>query len=196
MIRRSIPWLLAIVMIGLPAAAEPTADGGVACSIVAVDRAVSPDNRLLVATCNDGSGAGLWLFDIKARSSHRLLATRADDTPDRNLTDLSAPHFSADGKTIYLMTSAWVTSDAIHAVAVDGSGEHFVAAGNALWVIRSGPYAGRLIVSQHMYHHGGGSYEQLWLLKPDGSHQQRIAGSKTDEEDPGPWLKRHGWRAD
>jgi hypothetical protein len=203
---------LAASLIGLPAAAAQPAHveiqagevlyvsaDGARMSVAqggAKEGVLAPDGRLIAFVRGEGDQSGLWLYDLKTKATRLLLTAKADDTPQDNLTDFSEPHFSADGAAVYVMTAAWVTSDAVHRIPVDGGAQRFVAAGNALWVVRTGLFAGRLIVSQHMYHHPSGSYEQLWLLKANGDHALKIMGSKTDEEDPGPWLKRHGWRAD
>ncbi len=76
--------------------------------------------------------------------------------------------FSPDGKRLYFITSAWVTSGALHRVNVDGSGERFVAAANSLKVLGSGSYKGHLIISQHRYFLGGGSYDWYYVFTPQG----------------------------
>ena len=80
-------------------------------------------------------------------------------------TDLQ---FSPDSKTLYFETSAWVTSGAIHAVNVINGHERFVTDGGQYSVVMNGKYKVDLIVNQHRYHEGGGSYNWDWLFTPSG----------------------------
>ena len=76
--------------------------------------------------------------------------------------------FSPDGKTLYFITSAWVTTGALHSVNIDGTNERFIAGANYLKVIDKGRYKGNLIIRQHRYFLAGGSYDWLWLFTPAG----------------------------
>ena len=76
--------------------------------------------------------------------------------------------FSPDGKTIYFLIEAWVTSSALHAVNIDGSNEHFITDANTLKIIDKGDYKGDLIISQHRYYVGAGSYDWYYVFTPEG----------------------------
>jgi len=66
------------------------------------------------------------------------------------------------------VSPAWTTSGAVHVVNTTNGKERFVLAGNDLEVIHSGEYRDHLLVSQHRYFVGGGSYDWYWLFRPDG----------------------------
>jgi hypothetical protein len=76
--------------------------------------------------------------------------------------------FSPNGRWVYFLSPAWATSTAVHAVDVASGQERFVAPGNSLNVLYRGKYAGHLLVSQHRYFLGSGSYDWFWLIAPDG----------------------------
>ena len=76
--------------------------------------------------------------------------------------------FSPHGKKIYFITSAWVTSGAVHCINIDGTEEHFVTDGNTLLVVDRGRYKGNLIVNKHKYFLLGGSYDWYWMVTPEG----------------------------
>jgi len=76
--------------------------------------------------------------------------------------------FSPDGTDLYFISSAWVVSGALHVVNVRTGRERFVDAANSVEVVRSGEYAGHLIVNQHRYFLGTGSFDWYWLLDPKG----------------------------
>lgn len=81
------------------------------------------------------------------------------------------PHhlqFSPDSKTLFFKTSAWVVTGAIHAIDVNGSNLRFVTDGGKYHIIQNGPNKGNLIVNQHRYHNGGGSFDWDWLYTPTG----------------------------
>lgn len=51
---------------------------------------------------------------------------------------------------------------------------------NSLLVVRHGQYTGNLVVSQHRYYLGSGSYNWVFLLNPDGKE----LGTLADQDDP------------
>lgn len=119
----------------------------------------------------------IWSVSIDGRSERMLVR---DKNPDKSnpknwrgedvigFIEDDSLQFSPDGKTIYFLIPAWVTSSALHAVNMDGSNEHFIAAANTLKVIDKGQYRGDLIVSQHRYFLAGGSYDWYYVFTPEG----------------------------
>jgi len=49
--------------------------------------------------------------------------------------------------------------------------EHFVCPALEFEVVPSGEYRDCLLVAQHRYFIGGGSYNWFWLLRPDGKEE-------------------------
>lgn len=140
---------------------------------------LSPDGRTVVFVRGTNakpldSGAGeadaneLWTVGTDGKNAALLVRSAAHPKPELLLAGLNAPQFSPDGKRVYFMSAAWATSGAVHAVELATRKVTFVCAGNDLEVIRSGEYLGHLIVQQHKYFLGGGSYDWYWLLRADG----------------------------
>jgi predicted RNA-binding protein YlqC (UPF0109 family) len=76
--------------------------------------------------------------------------------------------FSADGKRLYFVTPAWATSGAVHVVDTTNRKERYLFPGNEIKIVKSGEYRDCLLVQQHRYFVGGGSYDWYWLLRADG----------------------------
>ncbi len=114
-------------------------------------------------------GDEIWIADL-TKMKDRLLV--ADHFSCNNVTKVILdPHhleFSPDSKTLYFETSAWVVSGAIHAVDINGKNLRFVTDGGEYRIVQDGHYKGDLIVNQHRYHDGGGSYNWDWLFTPSG----------------------------
>ncbi len=170
-------------------------------------RAVSPDGRraaMIVDTGvdrDDGTGGQqLVIEDRRSGAKRRLLTSRHDEDPHRNLTNITGPLFSPDGGFLYFSTSdAAPTSGAVHRVDLKTGTIRFVVGGTALAVVRTGPYRGYLLVQQHRYYDRpeGGSYNPVALVRPDGRQVLMVPGSDADDGEAAvpPWLAKHGWLA-
>lgn len=146
---------------------------------------LSPDGRWAVyvravrgAKINTGAGDAdpnqLWLLDTATGKTTRLVAGNADSDVRQILAGLNNPVFSADGRQVFFLSSAWATSDAVHAVALGTRRVRFVCDGNSVEVVRRGRHRGRLIVGKHKYHPDGrGAYDAFWLVSPQGQEIAR-----------------------
>jgi hypothetical protein len=137
------------------------------------DPVLSPDGRRVVFVRGGGRPDGrgpseLWMVDARGGGERRLLAERPSDEPRENLTAFLAPQFAPDGREVYFLVTAWVTSGAVHALDLATGRVRYVCPGNSLEVVPRGEYAGHLMVTQHRYFVGGGSYDWYWLVTPDG----------------------------
>jgi len=132
----------------------------------------------------------VWIVDI-AGKNEKVLAK--DHNPDESAIakkfDGSTViahiwddylHFSPDSKIVYFISSAWVTSGALHSVGTDGSDERFVAASNYLKVIDKGKHKGNLIIRQHRYFLTGGSYDWYYVFSPSGKEVAVLAPELDD----------------
>lgn len=150
------------------------------------DPAVSPDETTVAMIhADDDRGehghSSLWIASATAGAPRRVLAGRESNQAERKLALLSNPHWSLDGRSIYVDADAWVTSSAIHRVDVATGAERFVVDGWSFGVIRSGRWAGHLLVGQHSYYPRGGSYNPVSVVSPAGRVLFRIPGSAADE---------------
>lgn len=135
---------------------------------------ISVDGEQVVFVRSGGSpdadgDASIWITRTDGGGPRRLVRPRPDTTPERNLEALRRPVLSIDGKRVFFLSSAWATSDAVHVADVATGAERYLIPGNSLDVLSAGRYAGHLMVNQHRYFLGGGSYDWTWLLTPDGS---------------------------
>jgi hypothetical protein len=83
---------------------------------------------------------------------------------------IEQPHFSIDDSVIYFIGTAWATSGAVYAVAVDSGAVRYVAHGNIIHVIEKPQYRGMLLINRHCYYGppNYGSYDHFWLVSPEG----------------------------
>ncbi|HEU0013740.1 MAG TPA: hypothetical protein VFQ45_08655 [Longimicrobium sp.] len=161
-------------------------------------RAVSPDGEwiaevratpgVMVDMPSQSEATELWVMRKDGSQPRKLVRGTADDAPERTLAGFHSPRFSPDGGTIYFLSEAWVTSAAVHAVDVASGSERFVAPGNSLHVVQRGKYAGHLVVSQHRYWQGGGSYDWPWLVTPEGKALRPLLHEEPGEAELGAAL--------
>jgi len=122
----------------------------------------------------------LWWSRAKGQPPQRLLQENAHADPKRSLVAFNNPVFSADGHSVYVMTQAWATSNAIHHINLRTGRSRFVAAGNSVQVVPHGRWAGHLVVMKHKYAPGGGARDHYWLLTPTGRELRRVGRSEDD----------------
>lgn len=205
---------------GLAQAATTVADdgGNVVCTTgkasrqlttkgVDRDSVLSPDGHTVAfirtiqkaARDLDPDRTELWLGDCKTGKTRLLLSTRPSRTPERDLTSFNDVAFSLSGSYVYVLSTAWVTSDAVHQVNIKTGKEKFLTGSNTIQVIRNGPYAGYLLLQKHEYYTTGegGSYDPTYVWRPDGKWHMMVPntnlGAETDMT--AEWLKKKGWKA-
>jgi hypothetical protein len=141
-------------------------DGKTVVFVRATDENISDEPLPTYGEVNE-----IWSINRETKQEKLLICGKKGDNPTNTLSSLRSPQFSPDGKRIYFMSSAWVTSAAIHVMNSDGTEERFLTDGNSLEVLQEtddGEYNGYLIVEKHKYFLGGGSYDWHWLVTPDG----------------------------
>jgi len=152
-----------LTSMGLDSFAVLSPDGGTVAFVrrtpgVEVDAASGP-----------AEATELWIVRTDGTGARRLVRGWGAEDMERMLAGFTHPAFSPDGGRVYFLSSAWVTSGAVHVVDLATGAERYVCPGNSLEVVPRGEYAGHLVVSQHRYFVGGsGSYDWLWLVTPDG----------------------------
>jgi dipeptidyl aminopeptidase/acylaminoacyl peptidase len=116
----------------------------------------------------DANETQLWQIRADGKEPTCLVRSKPGDKMESVLAGFSKLQFSSNGKLVYFLSEAWTTSGALHVVDTTNSKEHFVCPAAEFEVVRSGEYRDHLLVQQHRYLIGGGSYDWYWLLKPDG----------------------------
>jgi hypothetical protein len=130
----------------------------------------------------------LWQIGANGKDATRLLRCRTSEKMENVIAEFDDPQFSSDGRYIYFTTPAWTTSPAVHVVDTTNAKEHFVCPGGSLEVLRSGEYRDCLLVRQHRYFLGGGSYDWFWLIRPDGNEIGPVGEDPTNFKEL--YLKR------
>lgn len=125
--------------------------------------------------CLRGSPRELWMHDLHAGASRLLLVERQSDSPRRSLVGINGLRFSADGRQLYFLSEAWVTSNALHRVDILSGRVVHLGAANDFLLIEDGGDAGRLLVQRHVYKPGGGS-EEIWFLATGKGRSVRRIG--------------------
>lgn len=138
------------------------------------------------------SGAGahdaaeLWQVRSDGKEPLMLVRTRGADKMENVIAGFQDVQFSSDGRLVYFVTPAWATSGAVHVVDTTNRKERFVVPGDALRVLHSGDYRDHLLLAQHRYFLGGGSYDWFYVFTKDGK-EVGVVGEDTDN-----FLGAHG----
>ena len=110
----------------------------------------------------------LWQVRVDGKEPSLLVRCRDSEKMESVIGGFENLQFSANGKLLYFVTPAWATSGAVHVVDTTNRKERYLFPGNNLKVVPSGEYKDCLLVQQHRYFVGSGSYDWFWLLRPDG----------------------------
>jgi hypothetical protein len=140
---------------------------------------LSPDGKWIVFVrtvpgkkISTGSGEAeaseLWQIRADGKEPTALVRSRASDKMETVLGGFSRLQFSTNGKLVYFLSEAWTTSAALHVVDTTNGKERFFCPALEFEVVPSGEYQDCILVQQHRYFIGGGSYDWFWLLRPDG----------------------------
>jgi dipeptidyl aminopeptidase/acylaminoacyl peptidase len=185
-------WVLWVVLIPQAQAQKVSVQNGNVCLVVAGETkkvtssgrdsepVLAPDGKWIVfirtvpgKKISTGSGDAketqLWQMRADGKEPACLVRSKSGDKMEAVLAGFSQPQFSTNGKLVYFLSEAWATSGALHVVDTTNGKEHFVCPAAQFEVVRSGEYRDDLLVQQHRYFIGGGSYDWFWLLKPDGT---------------------------
>ncbi len=125
-----------------------------------------------------GAGAAvandIWIVDVDGRNARCLVQSTAHSDPQKVLAGLQTPQFSPDGVSLFFLSEAWATSGAIHRLDFRTGQVSFTCPGITLNVVASGEFEGYLVVQQHRYFWGGGTYYWYWLVTPDGKATEPV----------------------
>ena len=127
----------------------------------------APGGRSTYYIVQRGAGQAILEKTADERTKTILLSKYSDD-PKGNLTDFSKMALSTNGHYLYIQTSAWATSDAIHRIDLKTLKVSYVTDGSLGCVVHSGRFANNIIAVQHAYYVQGGSYEALMMYSENG----------------------------
>lgn len=137
---------------------------------------VRTGNQVIPKECETDTETGhafeIWTYNLLTKKEQLLVANNFHcKEPEKQIINPTNLLFSPDNKTLYFITSAWTTSGAVHSVKINNAEEHFITPANELKVVYKGGYKGYLIVNQHRYFIGGGSFDWYWLMSPEGKEE-------------------------
>lgn len=142
-------------------------------------------NQVIPDSCDIEAKYGneIWLYDFSTKKEKLLVKNNFEcDKPKKQIVDPHDLLFSQDNKMLYFMTAAWTTSGAIHGVRVDNGKQRFIVDANEMKIVSKGDYKGYLIVNQHRYFIGGGSYDWYWLVSPEGKEEGPLGPDVTQDQ--------------
>jgi hypothetical protein len=126
------------------------------------------DGKKIATGSDEVDPTELWQVRTDGKEASLLVKFRAAEKPESVIAAFESLQFSTNGKLLYFATPAWATSGAVHVVDTTNRKERYLFPGNNLKIVTSGEYKDCLLVQQHKYFVGGGSYDWFWLLRPDG----------------------------
>jgi hypothetical protein len=126
------------------------------------------DGKKIATGSDEVDPTELWQVRTDGKEATMLVKCRDSQKPESVIAAFENLQFSTNGKLVYFVTPAWATSGAVHVVDTTNRKERFVLAGNNVKVVPSGEYKDCLLVQQHRYFVGGGSYDWYWLFRADG----------------------------
>lgn len=126
------------------------------------------DGKKIATGSDEVDPAELWQVRVDGKEATMLVRCRESEKVESLIGGFDSLQFSPDGKLLYFVTPAWATSGAVHVVDTTNRKERYLFPGNNLKVVAAGEYKGCLLVQQHRYFIGGGSYDWFWLLRSDG----------------------------
>ena len=110
----------------------------------------------------------LWQVRVDGKEATLLVKTRDTGKPETGIAAFGSLQFSTSGKLVYFVTPAWAVTGAVYVVDTTNRKVRYLFPGSDVKVVSSGEYKDHLLVLQHRYFIGGGSYDWYWLVRSDG----------------------------
>lgn len=144
---------------------------------------ITPEDCLIFDITEDNHPQQIWIYNINGKVEKLLIDNSFScDKPEKKITDPTDLKFSPDSKTLYFLTSAWATSGALHAINLNGTNQRFLMPANSINIVPAGYYQGYLLVQQHRYFIGGGSFDWIWLFSPNGKEEGPVGEELTQDQ--------------
>jgi len=196
-------FLLALTLgFPLPAGGAPKTICGLPAD---ADATLSPDGKQAAFIRDepsddtpDGKVGALWVRDCRTGRQRLLLPAIAPEGTENGWVTLSVPVFSLDGTAVYVDGGYGGSSLMLHRVDVKSGRRTFIAAAELAGIIRTGPYRGDILATQHTALYKGedsyGGYP-FYVFDPQGRVLRYIGGSQAwDDKRLQRWLKGQGWQ--
>jgi len=126
------------------------------------------DGKKISTGADEADPTELWQVRVDGKEPSLLVRCRDSEKMESVIGGFENLQFSTNGKLLYFVTPAWATSGAVHVVDTTNGKERYLFPGNDLKVVKSGEYKDCLLVQQHRYFVGSGSYDWYWLLRTGG----------------------------
>jgi dipeptidyl aminopeptidase/acylaminoacyl peptidase len=126
------------------------------------------DGKKIATGSDEMDPTELWQVRVDGKEPSLLVRCRDSEKMESVIGGFDDLQFSTNGKLLYFVTPAWATSGAVHVVDTTNRKERYLFPGNNLKIVPAGEYKDCLLVQQHRYFVGSGSYDWFWLLRPDG----------------------------
>ena len=110
----------------------------------------------------------LWQVRVDGKDATLLVKTRDTGKPETGIAAFGSLQFSTNGKLLYFVTPAWAVTGAVYVVDTTNRKVQYLFPGSDVKVVPASEYKDHLLVLQHRYFIGGGSYDWYWLVRPDG----------------------------
>ena len=143
----------------------------------------------------------LMAGDCRTGKVRQVLApTRGNGSIEDIVESFAHPIFSLDGGYVYVSFAPGADYLIIQQINMATGRHRFVADAELESVIRTGPYRGYILATQHSNIPGEavGSYYPTYVFRPDGHMMfmlQETLYPKDNDKGVQAWLHNHGWKA-
>jgi hypothetical protein len=126
------------------------------------------DGKKIATGSEEVDPTELWQVRVDGKEATLLLKCRDTGKPETGIAAFWSLQFSTNGKLVYFVTPAWAVTGAVYVVDTTNRKARYLFPGNDVKVVPPGEFKDCLLVLQHRYFIGGGSFDWYWLMRPDG----------------------------
>ena len=126
------------------------------------------DGKPIATGSDEVEPTELWQVRVDGKEATVLVKTRDTGKPETGIAAFGSLQFSTNGKLVYFVTPAWAVTGAVYVVDTTNRKVRYLFPGNDVKVVPPGEFKDCLLVLQHRYFIGGGSFDWYWLVRPDG----------------------------
>jgi len=126
------------------------------------------DGKKIATGSDEVDPTELWQVRVDGKEATLLAKCRDTGKPETGIAAFRSLQFSTNGKLVYFVTPAWAVTGAVYVVDTTNRKVRYLFPGNDVKVVPPGEFKDCLLVLQHRYFIGGGSFDWYWLIRPDG----------------------------